>query len=411
MKKNSLLILALLGMSCLILSGKVNAYPGKPSKNVQSDIKTAEAAEARGLDVGALMGLMSIPSVSSDISANNQAVLYLKKWFDKRGVYTAVCTNDVGRTVLYASALPGKKHDILFVTHIDVVPASEDGQFQPKIKDGFLYGRGACDTKGNAFVIAQVLANLAGKKSVAAVFATDEENRPAGLDTPTVLLNNGYIPQKFIIVGDTNGEFQDSLTIAEKGHAVVKIIAHGRGGHSSMPWAADNPIPKLMDAYQKVKEAFPKPANPDDHWCEYLTPTRLFGSSAGNIIPDTAEMHLSYRFIRPDGREWIKEFLEKTTGLEVWVPESCRLPVISSPDNHFVRTLHEAMQKKWKERTVHLTKMSCATDATRYVHLNLPTVIFGATGFGTHAKQERVSLQSLVEYMEMFTEYLANLKY
>jgi succinyl-diaminopimelate desuccinylase len=411
MKKNSLLILTLLGMSCLILSGKVNAYPGKPSKNVQSDIKTAEAAEARGLDVGALMGLMAIPSVSSDISANNQAVLYLKKWFDERGVYTAVCTNDVGRTVLYASALPGKKHDIVFVTHIDVVPASEEDQFQPKIKDGFLYGRGACDTKGNAFVIAQVLANLAGKKSVAAVFATDEENRPAGLDTPTVLLNNGYIPQKFIIVGDTNGEFQDSLTIAEKGHAVVKIIVHGRGGHSSMPWAADNPIPKLMDAYQKVKEAFPKPANPNDHWCEYLTPTRLFGSSAGNIIPDTAEMHLSYRFIRPDGREWIKEFLEKTTGLEVWVPESCRLPVISSPDNHFVRTLHEAMQKKWKERTVHLTKMSCATDATRYVHLNLPTVIFGATGFGTHAKQERVSLQSLVEYMEMFTEYLANLKY
>ena len=63
------------------------------------------------------------------------------------------------------------------------------------------------------------------------------------------------------------------------------------------------------------------------------------------------------------------------------------------------------------QRTVHLTKMSCATDATRYVHLNLPTVIFGATGFGTHAKQERVSLQSLVEYAEMFTAYLANLKY
>ena len=50
-------------------------------------------------------------------------------------------------------------------------------------------------------------------------------------------------------------------------------------------------------------------------------------------------------------------------------------------------------------------------DATRYVHLKLPTVIFGATGFGTHAKHERVSLRSLVEYTEMFTKYLTNLKY
>ena len=49
-------------------------------------------------------------------------------------------------------------------------------------------------------------------------------------------------------------------------------------------------------------------------------------------------------------------------------------------------------------------------DATRYVYLKLPTVIFGATGFGTHAKHERVSLQSLVEYTEMFTKYLTNLK-
>lgn len=411
MKKNHIASFLILGAFCGCMLNEVCAYPGKPSENVQSNIKTVEAAMARGFDVKGLMGLMAIPTVSHDVPANNRGVLYLKDWFEKRGVYTAICTNDVGRTVIYASTKPGKLHDIVFVTHIDVVPPSEDGQFEPVIKDGFLYGRGACDTKGNAFAIAHVIANLVGQASVGAVFATDEENRPAGLDTPTTLLNNGYIPQKFIIVGDTNGEFQDSLTVAEKGHAVVKIIARGRGGHSSMPWAADNPIPKLLDAYQKVKAAFPKAADPNDHWCDYLTPTRLFGSPAGNIIPDTAEMHLSYRFIRPDGDKWIKEFLEKTTGLEVFVPSKCRMPVISDTNNHFVKSLHEAMKRKWPEREVPITRMSCATDATRYIHLNLPTVIFGATGFGTHAKQERVSLQSLVEYTEMFTQYLKSLKY
>ena len=50
--------------------------------------------------------------------------------------------------------------------------------------------------------------------------------------------------------------------------------------------------------------------------------------------------------------------------------------------------------------------MSCATDATRYVHLKLPTVIFGANGYGAHASDERVSLRSLYEYAQMFTTYL-----
>jgi acetylornithine deacetylase/succinyl-diaminopimelate desuccinylase-like protein len=240
------------------------------------------------------------------------------------------------------------------------------------------------------------------------VFATDEEARTPGLNTPTVLLNDGYVPQKFIIVGDTNGEFQNSLTIAEKGHARVRLIAHGRGGHSSMPWAADNPIPKLVDAYKKIEAAFPKSEDPSNHWCDYLSPTKLSGALAGNVIPDTAEMYFSYRFIRMDGPQWIKEFLEKTTGLEVIVRNPYRMPVITDKNNPYVKSLYDAMCRKWEG--VCLTKMSCATDATRYAHLNLPTVIFGAIGFGTHAKQERVSLQSLVEYVELFTEYLKTVR-
>ena len=156
--------------------------------------------------------------------------------------------------------------------------------------------------------------------------------------------------------------------------------------------------------------AFPKPADPNDHWRDDLTPTRLIGSEAGNIIPDTAEMHLSYRFIRPDGREWIKRFLEETTGLEVVLPALCRQPIISDPENPYVKGLFGEMCRKWPDKNIRYTKRSCATDATRYAHLNLPTVIFGATGYGAHAKNERVSLQSLVEYTEMFTTYLSSIK-
>ena len=360
------------------------------------------------VDRDLLLGLLRIPSVTKDQAQNNRAVEYMKGWFDAHGVFTAVETNEAGRAALYAATVPGKRHDIVFVTHLDVVPPSRDGQFEPVVKDGFVYGRGACDTKGNVAVIAQTLANFAGKGSVGAVFATDEETRTGASDTPTPthLLNVGYVPQKFLIIGDTNGEFTDSLTVAEKGHVAITLRAHGRGGHSSMPWAADNPIPKLLAAYAKVQAALPKPADPNDHWRNDLTPTRLLGAPQPNIIPDTAEMTFSYRFIDPDGAEKMKAFLEETTGLEVILPKTWRPPVITDPANPYVQALHAAMRRAWPDREIPLTRMSCATDATRYAHLGLPTVIFGATGFGAHAKDERVSLASLDAYEAMFTAFL-----
>ena len=364
------------------------------------------------VDRDLLLGLLRIPSVTMDQAQNNRAVHYLKGWFDAHGVFTAVETNEAGRAALYAATVPGKCHDIVFVTHLDVVPPSREGQFDPVVKDGFAYGRGACDTKGNVAVIAKTLANLAGRGSVGAVFATDEETRTGASDTPTPthLLNVGYVPRKFLVIGDTNGEFTDSLTIAEKGHVAITLRAHGRGGHSSMPWAADNPIPKLLAAYAKVQAALPKPADPNDHWRNDLTPTKLLGAPQPNIIPDTAEMTFSYRFIDMDGAEKMKSFLEATTGLEVILPKTWRRPVITDPENPYVRSLHAAMRRTWPDREIPLTRMSCATDATRYAHLSLPTVIFGATGYGAHAKDERVSLASLDAYEAMFTAFLAEIE-
>ena len=99
----------------VVIAGAVNAYPGKPDPNVKSSVKSVECAQSLGFDAKMLMGLMSIPSVSTDQDANNRAVDYLKQWLDGRGVYTAVCSNEAGRAVLYASTMPGKKHDIVFV--------------------------------------------------------------------------------------------------------------------------------------------------------------------------------------------------------------------------------------------------------------------------------------------------------
>ena len=89
----------------------------------------------------------------------------LKDWLEKRGVFCTVEENECGYQGLYAATTPGKVHDYLFVAHVDVVKAPPE-MFVPRIEGDRIYGRGACDTKGNVAMMCHVLANLVGKVSL-----------------------------------------------------------------------------------------------------------------------------------------------------------------------------------------------------------------------------------------------------
>ena len=199
-------------------------------------VGAASAAERGNLDIEFVKGLIAIPSESRSIPECNRATAYLKDYLERRGVHCHVARTEEGRDALYAATLPGKEHDYAFVTHIDVVPAANPSQFQPKIVGDEIWGRGACDTKVNAALIAQVLVNLAGKASVGAFFATDEDGCAGKVPTCTMLRRAGFTPKKMVLVGDTLGDSTNRLFTAQKGHWGFRITAKGRGGHSSIPW-------------------------------------------------------------------------------------------------------------------------------------------------------------------------------
>ena len=123
-------------------------------------------------------------------------------------------------------------------------------------------------------------------------------------------------------------------------------------------------------------------------------------------IPDTAEMTLSLRFTTPDGYDKWSKFLRETTGLEVERYATYRAPVVSDPEDPRIQALFKAMKAKWPEKNVRIGRMSAATDASFFAHLNLPTIIYAPTGVGPHAFDERVSVQSLHDYADMLTEFL-----
>ena len=227
------------------------------------------AAEAGGIDRAFLRDLLEIPSQTGSRAEILRAADFVRDWLAARGAHCAVETNEVGLVGLYAATTPGKRHDYLFVTHLDVVPAPVE-MFKMRVDGDRFFARGACDTKGNAVMMAQVVANLVGRASVAVFFATDEESGGGGTGTAQMMINRGYLPGNLVMVGDTAGEEPGQLFVAEKGHAHIDLVARGKGGHSSRPWALDNPIPKLMAGWMKAMAAIPAPADPDDHWRDVI---------------------------------------------------------------------------------------------------------------------------------------------
>src|SRR5689334_10214863 len=92
------------------------------------------------------------------------------------------------RSNLIARLLPpGKiRQRILLAPHMDTVGVSSDEQFLPVLKNGRLYGRGACDTKGSVAVMFAALAGLAAAKrrpantEIILAALVDEESGQAG---------------------------------------------------------------------------------------------------------------------------------------------------------------------------------------------------------------------------------------
>lgn len=370
------------------LACHVRPFPASPSR--------------RGVDRALLDGLLRRPSVSGHEAALLDVVDFTRSWLVAHGVHCVVETNDAGRVALYAATKPTKTPDYLLVSHLDVVPAP-DWMFDPTYADGRVYARGACDTKGNVALCCQLLANLKDRASVGLFLATDEEGGARGQKTPLMMIARGYLPTRMALVFDSAGSTR--LFVAEKGHAHVVLTARGRGGHSSRPWALDNPIPKLFKDYLSFSEAWEREhASETNTWRTVLSPTMVKGSDANNIVPDEASLSLSCRYVSMADLDRVRGLLKEHTTCDIEIDPGVR-PVENRADDPEIFRLLAAMDSRI-DGGMKPARMDAATHAAYYAGRGFPVVILSAEGDAPHCDREWGSLKSLDEYLNFFTEYL-----
>ncbi len=191
--------------------------------------------------------------------------------------------------------------------HTDVVPV--DGQdwssdpFAPQVRDGLLYGRGACDMKGFigvALALAPQMAKAGLKRPIHFALSYDEEVGCAGVSGLLDDLAREGIKPALAIIGEPT---MMKLVGAHKGGAKLVTRCCGREGHSSAPQKGANAV-MMAGAFVTLLDSVQDELATDrdgrfDPPFSTVQATVIHGGTAVNILAREAEVTWEYRFL-PD---------------------------------------------------------------------------------------------------------------
>ena len=359
-----------------------------------------------------LQDLIRCPSVTP---AEGGALHYLERLLEPAGFtchrlrFSAEGTPDVEN--LFARIGEGAPH-LCFAGHTDVVPPGREDDwshppFAAEIRDGVIYGRGACDMKGSvaAFAAATLDFLKAGKFSGSISFLiTGDEEGPAINGTVKVLewmKQNGHVPDHCLVGEPSSLErLGDTLKIGRRGSLSFTVTVDGRQGHAAYPHKADNPIPKIARFIDAISHAGIDRGNAHFDPSTLAVTTVDVGNPAGNVIPARAVVKFNIRFAPVHNcaslKAWVAEHVEavRTTMGGQWSVEASEGAdaFLTSP-GPFVDLVAAAVLHATGE-TPKLSTSGGTSDA-RFVKDYCPVVEFGPANATIHQTDERISVDEL----------------
>ena len=189
------------------------------------------------------------------------------------------------------------KRRILLAPHMDTVPCADEKQLTPELKDGKLFGRGACDTKGSIAVFLQTMLDLAQgerrPKETEIVLAAlvDEENAQGG---SRVLGATDY-KVDLAIVGEPT---KLRVVTAHKGDIWLRMQTQGKAAHGSRPDLGRNAVLEMARVVQMLETNYAKKLREKKHGLlghATVNVGSIWGGNQPNIVPDLCEITVDRR--------------------------------------------------------------------------------------------------------------------
>ncbi len=322
--------------------------------------------------------LIEIPSTTGD---EREAAEFLERELTGLGFACRRQTVAGERFNVFAAA--GGKPRVVINSHIDTVPpwfaSSED--------DDFLYGRGACDTKG---VIAAMIA--AGERLVARgirdfayLFVVGEETDSIGARSANIEFAG--LGSEFVVVGEPT---ESTFARASKGAYTAIVRFEGKAGHSAYPERGDSAINKMAGAITAITS---------EAWGEHDVLGRttvnvgvIRGGEKPNVIAAEAEAEMMFRLVTdPDE---IRARLER---------------IVSRFDGRIVEGRGNPPQFMTVPAGADSAVVSFNTDVPHLGSLGKPLLFGPGSILDAHGANEKISKKELLAAVGTYEEMVVSL--
>ena len=367
-----------------------------------------------------LAELIALPSVNPAFLPPRHPLAGEKRVAD----FLAATAAQAGLDVEFQKALPGRsniiarlrpknlvKQTILLAPHMDTVGA--DGtKFIPQRKNGRLYGRGACDTKGSVAAMLAAVCELAKSKvrplttEIIFVGLIDEEHMQAG---SRAFAASGF-KADLAIVGEPT---QLQVVTAHKGSLWLNLATRGRSAHGATPHLGINAVhsmSRVLDALENEYGATLKKRKHKLLGRATVNVGKISGGSQPNIVPDECRIEIDRRTLPGETEKSVlREIasLLETNDLSANVSSAKLAPALALETDFRLPLVQRLMRSVKQVRPVGVDYFC---DAAVLSAAGIPSVVFGPGNIAqAHTTDEWISLAELERAKDLLVRFFTSL--
>jgi succinyl-diaminopimelate desuccinylase len=199
---------------------------------------------------------------------------------------------------------------LVFLGHTDVVPSGpveswQSDPFEPVIRDGRLYGRGAADMKGSVAAMTVALEAFVVKhpdhRGRVGLLLTSDEEGPTNLDGVRRVAEHFRSTGERIdwcVVGEPSSKERlgDLIRVGRRGSLSGTLVVRGIQGHVAYPEKAKNPIHAFAPALAELAAERWDQGNQDFPPTSFQVSNLNAGTGANNVIPATLTALINFRY-------------------------------------------------------------------------------------------------------------------
>lgn len=395
-----------------------------------------------------LSDLIAQPSVNPRLApagapeaGEHRITEWLSRFAAEQGWRWGLQPVEPGRANFFALVPGGRGDTQLWEVHQDTV--SVQGMtvhpFEAAVRDGRVYGRGACDVKGPMAAMLAALVRVSsqpreGRPNILFACSINEECGFSGARAIADLWRSASQAAPLVAHSLTTAEelsieeitalrptvalvaepTELNVVVAHRGVARWQCTVHGRAAHSSRPEEGANAVYAMARVVQLIEEFHRETlaSRPGDAMCGHSTAcvTTFHGGAGPNTIPDLATIDVDRRLCPDETPE--EAFRELTTWLDARTElGECRLE--HQPPWMQSRGLHFAANREWAEQLAGVVRSTgiesrlmgvpYGTNAASIAAAGIPSAVLGPGSIAqAHTADEWIAIEQLELAVEVY---------